>query len=103
MDPCGKAMSSITDDLKEPPILLQVPDGLFKYHQVKRMISHLKKGNCFDLEHSDEIATNEMTATVTTDVSIPSITKNVKSGCMKMCRHGVLHPVILLYWICTKT
>ncbi len=67
MDPCGKAMSSITDNLKDPPTLSRVSDGFFKDHQVKRydLISE-KEVNCFDLEQSDEIATNQMTATVTT-------------------------------------
>ncbi len=49
-----------------------------------------KEINGCDLEQSDEIATNQMTAKVTTNVTLPSTTKKVKSGCMKMLGHGVM-------------
>ncbi len=91
MDPCGKATSSITDNLKETPTLLQVSDVFFKDHQVKRndSISEKEVNGC-DLEQSDEIKTKQTTATVTTNVTIPSTPNKVKSGHIKMYRHGVI-------------
>ncbi len=51
MDSCGNALSSIADDLKEPPILLQVSNGVFKNHQGKMndSISEKEVNGC-DLE-----------------------------------------------------
>ncbi len=77
MDPCGKATSSITDNLKESPTLLQVSDGFFKNQQVKmnNSISEIEINGC-DFEQSNEIVTNQTTATVTTNVTIPPTTNN---------------------------
>ncbi len=43
IDPCGKATSSITDDLKEPLVLSQLSDINFEKYQVKMKIPYLKK------------------------------------------------------------
>ncbi len=43
MDPLGKTMSSITDDLKEPPTLSQASDFFSKIIKFKGMIQYLKK------------------------------------------------------------
>ncbi len=102
MDPCGKTISSITDDLKEPSCCSI--RCFFENHQGKMndSISETEINGC-DLEQSNEIATNQMTAKVTTNIMIPSTTKAVNSSCMKMSGHRVIASTDLFYWTLTKT
>ncbi len=85
MDTCGKATSSISDNMIKSPTLSQLSDVIFDSNQVKMndSISKTEINGC-DLEQSDESVTNQMTANVKTTVMFPSVTKKVRSGCMKM-------------------
>ncbi len=79
----------------------------FKNHQVKMNDSiYENEADGCDLDQSDEIVTNQMTATVTTNSTIPSTTKKVKSGhmnaavwsnCIKWSFFGFL-PRLDRYW-----
>ncbi len=91
MDHCRKATSFITDNLKEPPTLSQLSYFNFEKHKVKMndSISEKEINGC-DLEQSDDNATNQMTAKVTTNIPASSTTQKVKSGWMKMLWHGVI-------------
>ncbi len=55
MDPCWKATSSISEDLKDPPTLSQLSDVFFDNNQCKMndTISKAEVNRC-DLEQIDE-------------------------------------------------
>ena len=91
MDPCWKATSSISEDLKEPPTLVQSSDVIFdnNQHKMNDLISKTEVNGC-DVEQIDESVSNQMTAKVKTIVTFPSSTKKIRSGCMKMLGHGVI-------------
>ncbi len=91
MDPCWKATSSITDHLKEPPTLSQVSYFNFEKKNIDMNDSIPDKEiNGCDVEQSDDNTTNQTTAKVTTNVTLPSITQKVKSGWIKMLGNRVI-------------
>ncbi len=63
MDPCWKANSSITEELKEPPTLSQLSDIIFdnNQHKMNDSISQTEVNGC-DVEQIDESISNQMTA-----------------------------------------
>ncbi len=58
--------------------------------------------NDCDFERIDDNATHQTTVKVTTNVTVPSTTKKVKSGWKKMSGHGVITSSNLSYRTCTK-
>ncbi len=91
MDPCLKATSSISEDLKQPPTLLQLSGVINDNNQckMKYSISNTELNGC-EVEKIDTRVPNCVTDNVNTIVTFPSSNKKIRSGCMMMSGHGVI-------------
>ncbi len=101
MDLGTKATSSNTDNLIEPPTLSQLSSSISDTHQGNMNVSICETyTNGHESEQTKKHEQDQKPDNVQTNEAVPSTTKKMRCGCMKMSDHGIMASSNLLLDLC---